>query len=214
MKNYLKSLFLFAFAFFTLYFGGRYLGIGGFVNYYIPQIDEVVSYGSDIQCQVIDEVYEGLAIAVERELYKLPSSLREAFVTSGWHIYITGEDLATTYYNSSLGSIYGSTFYNKKIIVMQADYLAIQTATIHEVGHWFDRNFGNISSSKEFVRVYEAERYAFMCYFKRDCKMDDKKEYFDETFNLYIESPGKMQLIMPITYAFFNRVIGPNNDLH
>ena len=212
MKKYFKSVFLLLCTFCMMYFGAQYLGIGSFVNYYIPQLDEIVSEGSDIRCQVTDEAYEGLALAVERELCKLPSSVREALVKSGWHIYITGEDLATTYYNSSPGSIYGSTFYNKKIIVMQADYLAIQTATIHEVGHWLDRYSGNLSSSKEFAKVYDAERYTFMSYFKRSCVLDNKKEYFAEAFNLYIESPRKMQLIMPITYAFFTRVIGADSD--
>lgn len=197
-----KYLFLAALTFFV--FSVCYSAVlsnSSFATTYIAKADVVVSYGDTIKCQTNGDVDEQIVEMVEAELNKIPSKIREKFVQSGWHIYVTDESLAKAYYNGIHKTVYGVTFYEKKLILIDNSLEAASTATIHEVGHWFDNYFGNISNTKEFNAIYNKENEKFLNTFSRGCKMDIG-EYFAESFYRYIVSPDAMKKVAPETYLF------------
>ena len=158
----------------------------GFAQSYTAKEDVVVSYGSNIECQIDGNVHNMYADMVESELERIPAALRSKFVEDGWHIYVTDENLAHEYYRGQYTFVYGSTFYKKDLILMYANEKAIKDATVHEFGHWLDDYLGDVSETKKFKAIYKEEREAFMNEFYRN-NDTGVREYFAEAFYNYIK---------------------------
>ena len=199
-------LFSIVFVLFTVFYKSYEDG-EGFATSYVAKADTVVSTGSNIVCQIDGDVDESYADMVEAELSLIPAGLRAKFVESGWHIYVTDENLAKLYYNDNSSIIYGSTFYDKGIILMYSKEIAIKEATIHEVGHWFDNYLGTISAKATFTAVYNQESSNF---FKTTTRRPgtSASEFFAEAFYFYIKVPNKLKNVAPKTYAFMEYYVG------
>ncbi len=175
-----------------------------FAYTYAAFADTVVSSGNTIRCQTVSGGSEGTAEAVEEELGKIPASLRKDFVSSGWHIYTTKEELGKNYFNSEHSSVYGCTFYDEKLILISDNEVEARKATIHEFGHFFDYNHGYLSETDEFKIIYEKEHAVMDKTLKDTCKLTDTGEYFAECFSYYINSPELLKQTAPETYFYIH----------
>ena len=175
-----------------------------FADTYIAHEDEKVSYGNNIVCQIDGNIDSKYADMVEAELNWIPSSLRSKFVESGWHIYVTDENLARNYYGDSKAKIFGSTFYTKDLILMSDSELAIKAATIHEFGHWLDDYLGYASSSRDFTAIHSSEKISFLRMINWSYNVDTASEYFAQAFNYYIKYPACLKKAAPQTYAYID----------
>lgn len=185
------------------------VGDVGFASSYTAKADMVVSSGSTIKCQIDGNVDEKFATMVENELNSIPANLRAKFIKDGWHIYVTNENLAKLYYGDEYAIVYGSTFYDKGLILMYGNSTAIAKATIHEFGHWFDDELGTISETYTFNKIYKAEKNAFESVFYRGIQLDNR-EYFAEAFYFYIKNPTQLKNTAPQTYNFMVNIITGN----
>ena len=209
MKFKNKVLML-AIVFFMVSIGYRMIAVNTdhpFAAIYSAKADVVVSKGSNIKCQTDGIVPNELVTFAEKELSLIPEGFRRAFVEDGWHIYITTENLSEVYFNGEHTEVYGCTFYEKELILMANNKKAIETATVHEFGHWVDHYFGDISRTDEFTIIYEKEHRVFLDYFARNCKMDIT-EYFAESFYHYVKHPEQLKNVAPATYAVFENLAG------
>ena len=182
----------------------RHSEASAFANTYIAYEDEKVSYGDNIVCQIDGNIDSKYADMVEAELNWIPSSLRAKFVESGWHIYVTDENLAKNYFGDANADIYGCTFYTKDLILMSDTELAIKKATIHEFGHWFDDYLGYVSSSRDFAMIHSSEKISFLRMINWSYNVDTTSEYFAQAFNYYIKYPACLKNAAPQTYAYIN----------
>lgn len=203
MKN--KKLLMIAIAVFVFSFIYKYSITENipFAASYEVQADVTVSKENTIYCQR-DGADKNAALLVEQELMLIPETVRELFIENGWHIYVTDENLADVYFKGEYSKVYGCTFYEKKLILMSDDETAITTATIHEMGHFFDYINGSLSNTKEFYALYEKECSNFEVAFDRDCKVLDTKEYFAECFYHYVKNPHILKEAAPETYSFIH----------
>ena len=108
------------------------------------------------------------------ELNKLPSSLLNAFKRKGWHIYITDENIAKTYFGNKYSSVQGVTIYKDKVILIEARSVAIKESTIHEFGHF----------------VYKEETDTFKSRISNSTCVRDEQELFAESFFYYFKDPS------------------------
>lgn len=175
-----------------------------FATYYQSKAD-VTASEEEIVCQKDGIISDELCKIAETELNKIPTSFKEEFLKSGWHIYITDENLAKEYFNGEHTKVHGCTFYEKRLILIENNENAVKTATIHEFGHWADNYYGNISKTQEFKNIYKQEYLEFEQVFLRDCKMDIT-EYFAEGFYYYVKNPDALKKIAPKTYLVYENL--------
>lgn len=138
------------------------------------------------------------------ELNKLPKSLLNTFVNSGWNIYVTDEDINNNYFGGRFYKVQGATVYTEKNILITNTEKSIKEATIHEFGHFVDYNFDVTSDDEEFHRIYNEEIYEFMGRISNTECVSNEKEYFAESFYyMYIDSSK----VMPQTYNYLSNII-------
>ena len=99
----------------------------------------------------VDSYYLSL---LNKELNKLPSNVLNKFVNSGWHIYVTNENIAKTVFNGQYSSVQGVTIYRDKTILISAKESCIRESTIHEFGHFIDYTYNFSSNSIAFKNIY------------------------------------------------------------
>lgn len=124
------------------------------------------------------------------ELNKLPSSLLNAFKRKGWHIYVTDENIAKTYFGSKYSSVQGVTIYKDKVILIEARSVAIKESTIHEFGHFVDYATGFNTNSRYFMSVYKEEADTFKSRISNSTCVRDEQELFAESFFYYFKDPS------------------------
>lgn len=183
----------------------KYIANSSFADKYVAFADETVSTGSNIVCQIDGDVDNSYADMVEAELNLIPAELRTEYVESGYHIYVTDENLAKEYYSGSdCRKIYGVIFYDSDLILISGQEQAIKQATVHEFGHWFDEYLGFASSSRDFAMIHECEQPRFMMASNSRVSTLDIREYFAEAFYSYIKAPQSLRRVAPRTYAYMN----------
>lgn len=126
---------------------------------------------------------------VNRELAYVPENIKQHFVNSGWHIYITTENIAQTYFNGIYNSVRGATF--PGTIVIETRNIAVSTAVCHEFGHYLDYTLGFPSSSAEFSDIYNEEVSTFKSRIPNSSCVSSPAEFFAETFYYICKDPSK-----------------------
>ena len=85
----------------------------------------------------------------------LPESLREQYEVEDFTIRITKKDL-TEYYNDSMGGFINGIFsYQRKMIFLYGTEPSLETALLHEFGHYLDWKCGFPSRTDTFKELYE-----------------------------------------------------------
>ena len=157
------------------------------VTYRASQSTRVVSGIGEIKGNVDPSLLNDL----NSELNRLPSSIINAFVNEGWHIYLTDENISNTYFNGRYYSVEGATIYESKIIVIEARKSAIYESTIHEMGHFVDYENGFTSESNEFSDIYNNEVELFKSRITNSSCVTNKQEFFAETFYYMYKDSSK-----------------------
>ncbi len=170
---------------------------------FLVNTTSIVSYAA---CPISSSTSE-TASAEAREYYNmLPSGVRNAFESGGWHVEIS--DVVSVNYISALyggfslgGYVAGYTeSYSKVIMLSDTDAGA---AMNHEMGHFFDYTSGMISKSSTFGSIYLAECAAFDGG-SNAYASSDVSEYFADAFREYVECAGYLKKTCPQTFAFID----------
>lgn len=149
----------------------------------------------------VDQRYLNL---LNTELNKLPSKALTRFKNSGWHIYVTDENIAKTVFNGKYKSVQGVTIYSDKTILIEARDVAIKESTIHEFGHFIDYMKDFTSDSKEFKKIYAEEVNIFKSGIVNSSCVRDEQEFFAETLYYIYKNPSKCT---EKAYEYVNNII-------
>ncbi len=136
----------------------------------------------------VDSYYLSL---LNKELNKLPSNVLNKFVNSGWHIYVTNENIAKTVFNGEYSSVQGVTIYRDKTILISAKESCIRESTIHEFGHFIDYTYNFSSNSIVFKNIYKEEVDLFKSRITNSSCVRDEQEFFAETLYYMYKNPSK-----------------------
>ena len=136
----------------------------------------------------VDSYYLSL---LNKELNKLPSNVLNKFVNSGWHIYVTSENIAKTVFNGEYSSVQGVTIYRDKTILISAKESCIRESTIHEFGHFIDYTYNFSSDSVAFKNIYKEEVDLFKSRITNSSCVRDEQEFFAETLYYMYKNPSK-----------------------
>lgn len=129
--------------------------------------------------------------AVDRELNCLPENLLAAFLEDGWHLYVTTEDLAGTYFPDSPDfNVRGVTLRTERMILINASEDAVSEAVGHEFGHYLDARCKMPSESEEFLKIYREEAPLFRRG-RTATLVDSPGEFFAETFQCLRKDPER-----------------------
>ena len=106
------------------------------------------------------------------------------------------------------GVILGQTDYQKRRIYINQTYEAVESAPIHEIGHWFDYYIDFPSCSKEFEEIFEKEGETFQDVFYNPIGEDcDAQEMFAEGFELYYTDTIQLYKKCPELYNYLDLTI-------
>ena len=136
----------------------------------------------------VDSYYLSL---LNKELNKLPSNVLNKFVNSGWHIYVTSENIAKTVFGGQYSSVQGVTIYKEKTILISAKESCIRESTIHEFGHFIDYTYNFSSDSVAFKNIYKEEVDLFKSRITNSSCVRDEQEFFAETLYYMYKNPSK-----------------------
>ena len=149
----------------------------------------------------VDPYYLNL---LNSELNKLPVNALNRFKNSGWHIYVTDENIAKTVFNGKYKSVQGVTVYSDRTILIEARESAIRESTIHEFGHFIDYMKGFISDSDEFKKIYNEEVNTFKSRIPNSSCVRDEQEFFAETLYYLYSNPSKCT---SKAYVYVNNIL-------
>lgn len=121
----------------------------------------------------------------------MPNTIREIVRN------LTGWDAGWNYH--------GVTFYNSH---GQSNHIFTsvkggRNIFIHEMGHLYDYFKGMLSSTDEFVALYQAEKGIFTGLYA-----SSSVEFFAETFRMYITEPSTLSSKAPKTYTYMKQLVG------
>jgi uncharacterized protein YraI len=124
-----------------------------------------------------------------QRLALVPENIKASFVNNGWHLYVTGENIAQTYFGGAYSSVRGATSTDGKFIVVETRSEAVKTAPIHELGHYLDCTTGWPSTTAEFTDIYNAEIGTFKSQITNAGAVRNQQEFFAEIF-YYVVTDG------------------------
>jgi len=188
----------------------KYLDYEGYIqSEYIDNLENIfidakgniitaVSKDNIIICK--DNVTEATINYAYNYWYMIPENVRKDFKNQNWSIEITDENLGEKYrltYN-----IIGITLPEEKVIKINNSQDSIRKALIHEVGHYIDYRLDFISNSEDFIKIYNDESKKLKDNINNFNKTEfNKKEFFAESFRIYIED-DELQLIINDSIKF------------
>jgi hypothetical protein len=126
-----------------------------------------------------------------QRLALVPENIKNSFVNNGWHIYVTSENIAQTYFGGAYSSVRGATSTDGRFIVVETRSEAVQTAPIHEMGHYLDCVTGWPSTSSEFAEIYNEEVGTFKSRISNSGSVRNQQEFFAEVFYYVIVDGSK-----------------------
>lgn len=134
---------------------------------------------------------------------KIPDEVLYAIQSVGYRIYLVKEP-AKYFPEGGYKELAGLTDPADKKIYISKNKDYFRVAVAHEIGHAYDDYLGWISDSKEFKKVYKAEKKKFIStsgvensYFR-----SDRSELFAEAFSMYIHDRKILKKNTPKTYKF------------
>ncbi|MCQ2571191.1 MAG: hypothetical protein MJ154_03015 [Candidatus Saccharibacteria bacterium] len=137
------------------------------------------------------------------QLNRVNSNLLSRFTSSGWSVYVTGENIAQTHFGGKYSSVQGVTDYNHRAIYIEKRDVAIRESTIHEFGHFLDYSNRFISNKAEFMAIYNEEVAQFKRNISNPGCVRDPQEFFAETFYYMHVNPSKCT---PKAKAFISKL--------
>ena len=139
---------------------------------------------------------------------KIPYNIRKRLIDDGWQLYVTDKDIAQTFFYGQYSRVAGVTVYYKNLIYFEDRQSAINISVAHEVGHAIDQTLGFISSSEEFINIYNQEKNNFVEVGGSGSQARGSSlEYFAESVQQYIYHGDSLKKNTPLTYQFIENAI-------
>lgn len=150
----------------------------------------------------------------QKALDNIPESLVSLFYENGGMVNVKDEKSESTYtYDNKKIKFHVAGYYlyandkNYSINIM-TNIFNIKFGTIeHEFGHYLDSLFGFISNKELFKNAYLQEYQYFKKHIESDNYYDDTKEYFAESFSIYLLKPKKLEKYCPQTYNIIDMLV-------
>ena len=148
---------------------------------------------------------------VDDQLSLIDPEIIKAFCNSDFNIYVSNIDIAKdieSFSTYDTGVILGQINYKTKKIYINQTSEAVESAPIHEIGHWFDYYINYPSDSDEFEEIFEKEGEIFQNSFYDPIEdICDKQEMFAEGFELYYTDSKSLYQKCPSLYNYIDLTI-------
>ena len=140
-------------------------------------------------------------------LNAMPEKVLEGFCDNGWKFYVTDKNLANTFYAGIYNSVKGVTdFDNHEIFIEQRD-AAVETAVVHEFGHYLDCINGYQSKTAEFADIFSSESNSFVQTFNVDFHYDVGEFFADGVYRYYDGEQKTLAQTCPRLAAFIENIV-------
>lgn len=176
-------------------------------------VGEIAAYVNNVNAEDFIDIAEDDGVvnaeSVDRAneiLNELPESMLVKFQENGWHFYVTDKNIDQQFFEGKYGSVMGITRMDHESIYIEDRPEAIETATLHEFGHYIDNINGMLSNTAEFHDVYNAESPTFVDIFNVDFHYDIL-EFFAEGFYKFYTEREKLQENCPHLFEYIKDVI-------
>lgn len=140
---------------------------------------------------------------VDDQLAVLPKHILNDFENTDWTITLTSNDIATTYSSDGdkKNSVKGITEYDFHKIYIQLDKESIYDTPLHEMGHWIDNYYGNLSKKDNFQEIYKKDGWHFKYDFYNISEFS-QEEMFAEAIYIFYNEPNHLKEKCPNTYKY------------
>ena len=176
-------------------------------NTKVANTTPAVSYVGKIDTEGnVDDKFKAL---LNEKMKLIPSNLLNSFYSKGYRIVLSSSHSVGNHCMPPMsGSVAGVYNSNDKALYISARESAINSATIHEFGHFIDINLlGYVSSSDEFKQIYNEEKDKFQVESFDGWYKTSSTEYFAEVFSESILNPTRCKNSAPKSYAFVQNKI-------
>ena len=146
-------------------------------------------------------------------LNAMPERLLEGFVDRGWRFYVTDKNIAYDIIGGEFNSVKGVTDFDNHEIFIEQREAAVETAVVHEFGHYLDYINGNQSQTAEFSDVFSAESNAFVKTFNVDFYYDIGEFFADGVYRYYDGERETLNNACPRLTAFIDNVVAMNPEV-
>ena len=143
----------------------------------------------------------------------MPERLLEGFVDRGWRFYVTDKNIAYDILGGEFNSVKGVTDFDNHEIFIEQRETAVETAVVHEFGHYLDYINGNQSQTAEFSDIFSAESNAFVKTFNVDFYYDIGEFFADGVYRYYDGERETLNNACPRLTAFIDNVVAMNPEV-
>lgn len=143
-------------------------------------------------------------------LNAMPERLLEGFIDRGWRFYVTDKNIAYDILGGEFNSVKGVTDFDNHEIFIEQREAAVETAVVHEFGHYLDYINGNQSQTAEFSDIFSAESNAFVKTFNVDFYYDIGEFFADGVYRYYDGERETLNNACPRLTAFIDNVVAMN----
>ena len=143
-------------------------------------------------------------------LNAMPERLLESFIDRGWRFYVTDKNIAYDILGGEFNSVKGVTDFDNHEIFIEQREAAVETAVVHEFGHYLDYINGNQSQTAEFSDIFSAESNAFVKTFNVDFYYDIGEFFADGVYRYYDGERETLNNACPRLTAFIDNVVAMN----
>lgn len=144
----------------------------------------------------------------------LPPSAQQDFIKSGFTITITDAPIEDIYNMDDSNTLAGVCSYADKQIFLRNEKYAIKYSLFHELAHMYDKLWGSLSSTEEFVNIYTEEKDDFSgaTVLKTGYHTENVQEYFACTLQAYLMLGSSGLDEVPRTKEFMQRALSASAD--
>ena len=146
-------------------------------------------------------------------LNAMPERLLESFIDRGWRFYVTDKNIAYDILGGEFNSVKGVTDFDNHEIFIEQREAAVETAVVHEFGHYLDYINGNQSQTAEFSDIFSAESNAFVKTFNVDFYYDIGEFFADGVYRYYDGERETLNNACPRLTAFIDNVVAMNPEV-
>lgn len=140
-------------------------------------------------------------------LNAMPERLLEGFVDRGWRFYVTDKNIAYDILGGEFNSVKGVTDFDNHEIFIEQREAAVETAVVHEFGHYLDCINGYQSNTVEFADIFNSESNSFVQTFNVDFHYDVGEFFADGVYRYYDGEQKTLAQTCPRLAAFIENIV-------
>ncbi len=145
---------------------------------------------------------------LNNKLSIIPDELINSFRNNGWKIIVTNRDIGQFLFDGAKGVCAGTTTENNTIYIANTDH-AVNTAPVHEFGHYMDFVITGTSDREDFYNIYTSEETKLKSAFGFNrSDVGNVMEYYASCLDAYCTDTEKMQQVAPQSYQVIAEDLG------